>query len=525
MARNEGKATPFDAGLVARVAAGASEAFGSFRNAFFGGGKGSEWFGPQQPPTPALDPQSAVDAGVAGRQLDYVTGINVQTQPRAGEPISFPQLRALADNYDLLRLVIETRKDQVCALPWAIVPRDKKLKPDARCEAAEALMRCPDGENDWPTWLRMLLEDLFVLDAPAVYVRRTLGGDVLGFEPIDGATIKRVVDKTGRTPADGPAYQQVLKGVLAVDYSKDELIYRPRNRRTHKIYGYGPVEQVINIVNIALRRQQTTLDYFTDGTIPDAVAGVPEEWNTEQIKLFQDYWDLLMQSDFDSSGQRRKLKFVPGKIAQNFVLTKQPPLKDMFDEWLARIVCYCMSIDATPFVAQVNRSVAETTREQSMSEGLGPLKIWVEALVSRCLSLAGYDDLVLTWPEGDISDQLKRQQILCGYVTAKVMADDEAREKIGLPPLTLEQRDQLKPPPPPMLAVPAAPPGGSNPKDPKALPGKPGGAPTDEPPSATKRAASVTHETLIDAPVTVHVHLTDGTTQTQRVENSAATGD
>ena len=40
----------------------------------------------------------------------------------------------------------------------------------------------------------MVLEDLFVLDAPALYVRRTVGGTLYAIEPIDGATIKRVLD-------------------------------------------------------------------------------------------------------------------------------------------------------------------------------------------------------------------------------------------------------------------------------------------------------------------------------------------
>ena len=456
MARDGGNATPMDAGLVARVAAGASAAMGAFRHAFFGGATGQDWFGPQQPLQPAVQPEAAEAAGVAGRQMDYVTGINVQTKPRAGEAIDFPTLRALAENCDVLRLVIETRKDQLCTLPWAIVPRDKKLKPDARCADLEALFRCPDGTSDWEEWLRMLLEDLFVLDAPALYVRRNRGGEVIGFEPIDGATIKRVIDATGRTPTEGPAYQQILKGVPAVDYTTEELIYKPRNRRTHKVYGYSPVEQIINTVNISLRRQQTTLDYFTDGTVPDALAGVPVDWTMEQISLFQQYWDQLLQQDEFSSGQRRKLKFVPGEIAKNFVATKSPPLKDMFDEWLARIVCYCFSIDATPFVAQVNRSVAETTREQALSEGIAPTKVWVQRTVERCLALMGHDDLTLTWPEGDIVDPERRQKVLCGYVTAKVMTDDEVRERIGLDPLSPEQREQLTPPPPPLLAAPGA---------------------------------------------------------------------
>jgi hypothetical protein len=40
--------------------------------------------------------------------------------------------------------------------------------------------------------------------------------------------------------------------------------------RAHRVYGYSPVQQVLMTVNIALRRQLWQLDYFTEGSIPDA---------------------------------------------------------------------------------------------------------------------------------------------------------------------------------------------------------------------------------------------------------------
>lgn len=52
---------------------------------------------------------------VAGRQWDYLSGYNLSTNPRGYAPVSFATLRGLADGYDLLRLVIETRKDLASA--------------------------------------------------------------------------------------------------------------------------------------------------------------------------------------------------------------------------------------------------------------------------------------------------------------------------------------------------------------------------------------------------------------------------
>src|ERR1700732_2278603 len=82
--------------------------------------------------------------------------------------------------------------------------------------------------------------------------------------PLDGATIKPVIDPWGRVPQpylDGDrlvypvAYQQILKGYPAIDYSVRDLTYRPRQLRVNRVYGMSPVEQVVTTVNIALRRQ------------------------------------------------------------------------------------------------------------------------------------------------------------------------------------------------------------------------------------------------------------------------------
>jgi hypothetical protein len=347
-------ATPIAEGLVARAA----RALGYVMSGDAG------WFGPLAP----MSPQAPAD--VAGRAFDFPSGYNLVTRPRAYEGTSFGELRALADSYDLIRLIVETRKDQIERLSWTVRARDRAAaaKSDPRVAAIAALFACPDGVHPWTTWLRMVLEDLLVIDAPALYLRRTRDGRLCALEPLDGATIKRVIDDWGRTPAPpDPAYQQVLKGLPAVDYTTDELLYLPRNPRVHKVYGFSAVEQVQMTVSIALRRQIWQLQYYTEGNIPEALIGVPDTWTPDQIRQFQGYWDSLHEGN---TAQRRHAKFVPGGVAKTFIPTREPALKDPFDEWLARVVCYAFSVSPQPFVAQVNRATAETAQDAALAEGL-----------------------------------------------------------------------------------------------------------------------------------------------------------
>jgi len=425
MARIGGK--DIEPGIISRLAQG-------FRWAVTGEAPES-WFGPLEPLAPVA-PES-----VAGRQFDYPAGYNLVTKPRSAEPVSFEQLRGLADAYDLLRLVIETRKDQIAKMEWVIRPRNGRNHSDPRIAEVTDFFQHPDREHDWDGWLRMLVEDMLVIDAACLYPHRDLGGRVYALELIDGATIKRVLDERGRTPeAPAPAYQQVLKGLPAVDYARDELYYLPRNPRSHRVYGFSPVEQVVMTVNIALRRQMHQLQYYTEGNVPEALIGVPETWTPDQIGQFQQYWDALLEGD---TAQRRHARFVPATISKSFIQTKEAGLKDEYDEWLARIVCFAFSVSPQALVKAMNRSTAETAHAQALQEGLMPLMRWVKSVVDRALRDGfGYDDLEFVWKEENPLDPMTQAKINQTYVAAGILTPNEVRAGLGLPPLSPRQMQE-----------------------------------------------------------------------------------
>ena len=200
---------------------------------------------------------------------------------------------------------------------------------------------------------------MLVIDAASLYPRYTKGGDLYSLDVIDGSTVTPLVAEDGRSPEPpDPAYQQVLHGVPAADFAADELIYLPRNPRPHRLYGMSPVEQIALTVNIALRRDMATLDYYHAGSTPDAFATLPKDWTLDQIKQFQDYFDALMSGNL---APRRMVKFMPAEF--RLTETRQPPLKDQYDEWLARVICYAFSIPPSAFVVTGQpRAVVEWAR-------------------------------------------------------------------------------------------------------------------------------------------------------------------
>ena len=53
----------------------------------------------------------------------------------------------------------------------------------------------------------------------------------------------------------------------AADFAADEWLYLPRKMRSHRLYGFSAVERIALTINIALRREQATLDYYNTGSI------------------------------------------------------------------------------------------------------------------------------------------------------------------------------------------------------------------------------------------------------------------
>ena len=433
--------TPVPQSLVARATAALG---GAIR------GAADAWFAPQQPVGPTNQEQAE------GRLWDYSTGYNLPIIPRS-EPgnagVSFAMLRALADpgqgGFDLVRLAIETRKDQMAGQKWTIKGRDGTDGGD-KARGIEKLFRRPDGSHTFMVWQRMLMEDLLVIDEPTVFLSPGAGKQRVP-KVMDGALLKKLITPEGDTPLPPePAYQQVVKGVPAAVYSTNDVVCMSRNLRPAHVYGYSPVEQLLVTINIALRRQVSQLEYYTAGSIPDMLASVPPSWSTKQIGEFQAYWDTLMSGNTE---ERRRLRFVPGEMKP--YEPKAGQLKDTYDEWLARLVCYCFSISPQALVAQMNRATAQTAQEQSLAEGLEPLKLWWKDFADEVLEKAfAADYLEFAYVDEEISDPTVKIAVFTGLKQANIITADEARKAYGMDPLTPQQKDELAPPPPPMLAPP-----------------------------------------------------------------------
>lgn len=391
----------------------------------FGSEIGSAWFGVGQPLNPIAPTQ------VAGRQLDYQFAFNKQWQPKAadGSSVRFDQLRALSEGWEILRLIIETRKDRGSVVPVTFRDRGAKKsdKPSSSVARAVSLFRKPDGIHGLTAWRRMIREDLYVLDAPTVYMDRDRRGNVIGFDIIDGATIKVVPDNWGRLPREGTAFQQVLKGVPAVDYDARDIVYAPRNPRPHKFYGFSPVEQIVVYIDTYIRRMLGQRNHFTEGNIPEMLIACPETWQPAQVKEMQEFWDELLSGNLKA---RAGARFIPGGMKP--IPTKGDELiKSDFDEWGARIACYAFSESPTPFVRDTNRATAETANSSAVRDGTLSELAWEKDLFDELLDRAGLGDVEAIFDTTVTPDPKTKSEMVLAHFAGGLISGTTAREELG----------------------------------------------------------------------------------------------
>jgi hypothetical protein len=97
------------------------------------------------------------------------------------------------------------------------------------------------------------------------------------------AWVKNALDHVIQEWMNEPGLEFVWVGDDAIDpleqaqtdFSAEQLLYLPRNARAHRLYGMRPVGQIALTVNIALRRDASTLDYYRAASSPDAFATCP----------------------------------------------------------------------------------------------------------------------------------------------------------------------------------------------------------------------------------------------------------
>ncbi|HXI96980.1 MAG TPA: histidine phosphatase family protein [Candidatus Acidoferrum sp.] len=431
------------------------------------------------PAQPLDDPKRGINVP---RRWQYPVGTNLSVTPGSTKLVDFRTLRMLAKVYDIARRCIEIRRQEISSMRWEVTPKDPKAKIEPeRQKALTSFFEYPDRINGrrWDGWIKTLLEEVFVVDALAIYPHPTWaqgkgvnGSDLFALEILDGTTIKPLLDNRGARPMPPlPAYQQVLYGVPRTEmladstsldlqsaplaqedvlikpyFSGDELYYEVYNPASDSPYGFSNIEQIIVNVNLALKRQQYWTSYFTDGTIPAGLVQVPVEWDVKQWREAEETWNSMLAGDM---AWKHRVKFSPGPFTQLRPQIGEGSGVVLFDEWLAKITCIGFDVTPTELGLDPKSGLGGTGWNEQQEnvlyrKSLRPITGWVEVLL---------DEILATWLQSpdvrfrfifdEIEDAVKKaQQFQIEFQNATKTAN-EHRGELGLPPSSEPNANEL----------------------------------------------------------------------------------
>jgi hypothetical protein len=375
------------------------------------------------------------------RAYDYQVGTNLDIYPKRLQ--LFSMLRALTAASGVIASVMESRIDEIVALPWKFQLKDangKKSEDDPRIKELTQFFEKPDRKIPFPMWQRMIYRDRYTIDAASAFVwKNRLGTKPYAIMALDGATVKPLIDDWGRIPdAPQPGYQQIIKGLPMNNFTEDELLYMPARPRTDfPIGGYSEVEQIMSESLQMVKKTLYMTNFWEKGTIPDVMLGVPETWTPEQIAVWQASFDALLSGNLNL---KSKIRFIPGGM-KPFEMKGSAGelLKSEYDEWLTRIVCHVFRVLPKPFVKEPqSRASAEQEKEQIEEQGIQTEMIWWKAFMDRLIVMGwgqNYANIEMVWSLDSEVAATDQATIDTAYLKVGRETINEQRVRAGQDPI------------------------------------------------------------------------------------------
>jgi hypothetical protein len=439
-------------------------------------------FGPGNPIIPgAINPINPATGRPEPRRYEYQVAQNINIVPTRLVP--FSTLRDAADSIDILRRCIEVTKSKMNGLDFDIVlgaDASEKIAAESGGDHVRAMAKArqkytdeinrlrtfwenPDKANGytWQDWINIAIEDILVIDALAVYPQPTVGGDLYGFQILDGSTIKPLIDDRGMRPmSPNAAFQQILYGFPRSEFAateedpkadgeftSDQLAYMVRNRRSTTVYGFSPVERALPLADIYLRRQQWIRAEYTDGVMPELMFTTDEDWGTNHDLLLA-YERILNDDLAGQTEQRKRARLLPKGLTPIVNEGYGEKFKDTLDDYLVTSICGHFGVQPaeigfSPKSGLGGAGFSEGQAENGEALGIGPLANWI----SKQLTNLSYTYLgmprelefkLMTSQRMDTEENARKNQI---EVTSAGKSVNERRSELGLPLLDTPQAD------------------------------------------------------------------------------------
>lgn len=436
-------------------------------------------FPPASPLIPALINQPRPDGRAEPRKYEFPVAWNLQIVEQRNIP--FRVLREVADGADIVRKCVEYNKSVISGMNWDIVINEDAVarvmaeqgvgstkaaqlvreKYSAEITAAKDFWRMPDRMNGmtFREWMMMALEEVLVIDALSIYPNHSMDNKTLhSLEILDGTTIKPLLNAHGSRPMPPhPAFQQILWGfprgefTASADadgeFTADDLIYVPRNRRSFTPYGYSPVERCLNLVDLYMKRLHWFRTEFTDGVMPDLAVETDIDFG-DNPQLLKAYEQVLNDDLAGNLEQRRRARMFAKGMHPVPLGTSDAKYSDTFDNFLVKSICghfgvMPTQIGFTPETGLGGKGHQDGEASTAEIAGMRPLISWVEDLCNYLSHgfIGMPRDLAFKFTMATQDDELQEAQRRQMELFSGQKTWNEARSEMGLPLFTFPEAD------------------------------------------------------------------------------------
>lgn len=243
---------------------------------------------------------------------------------RIGQPrsINVLEVRNFARS-PWVQMVMNTQKREMSIIDWDIVPVDEDDNIDS---LQEDIDKCKEylqminsdgetiddlhsmlvtdlGEIDAGTLVNVFSDDSYEEVTEPVYDEqgreidtttrlklKPLGGrTLLETRSADGSTFLKQVDIYRRLIA---YYQYSFKNPRTNPkrFEPDEVIYYYMNKKSYTLYGFSPVQSVLQVIETLMQATRWNKDFFKNNAVPDGIISLPNA-SPEALQNFKRSWE------------------------------------------------------------------------------------------------------------------------------------------------------------------------------------------------------------------------------------------
>lgn len=227
-------------------------------------------------------------------------------------------------DYDILQFmsrvpvisaIIQTRLNQIAefCVPqedqykagYVIRLRDQERKPTPEetkemRELSKWLETCGEGYRfggafNFEAFVKMILRDSLTYDQAAFEIIKNRKGEIAGFIPVDGSTIRRSAlsekeKEEGRRDWEHTAFIQVINGKKVAEFDAENLAFcirRPRTTYHARGYGFPELEELIRVVTHLVNAETYNASNFINGIHAPSILVLKSKMSPNTFRSFK----------------------------------------------------------------------------------------------------------------------------------------------------------------------------------------------------------------------------------------------